>query len=343
MRAAAMTPIRRVTVAAPSLATTKPAKKTVPPSTPTAASETPRSSAIAAAAGPTSPEFQAAAPPKSPNPIRSRVPPAALMRLHCPPARGRSAEPVGRWGKTFWARSRLRIEPRGRSRLRSTSLRASAPFVVASIQSCQLDAIVRSASGATPAAAAVEPLSIAHVPGVGVVEPPLDRQRAPVDRLGLGAAGDEVEVQALDLRARSRAGRWARPSRRPPAGRTWRRATSSRRQLRIDREHAGHVLHRVAGRPPLGPHRDEAEGEQVLELEAVGAGVLARLGDRGEHGDACTAAAPAAARPPPACTPRTPRSSSESTLTPKPMWRCSSRETFAIPSLKPGIVPESAK
>ena len=33
------------------------------------------------------------------------------------------------------------------------------------------------------------------------------------------------------------------------------------------------------------------------------------------------------------------RSSSLRTLTPKPMWRCSSRETFAIPSLKPGIVP----
>ncbi len=35
--------------------------------------------------------------------------------------------------------------------------------------------------------------------------------------------------------------------------------------------------------------------------------------------------------------------SSESTFTPKPMWRCSSRETFAIPSLKPGIVPALAK
>ena len=35
--------------------------------------------------------------------------------------------------------------------------------------------------------------------------------------------------------------------------------------------------------------------------------------------------------------------SSVSTLTPKPMWRCSSRETFSIPSLKPGIVPDLAK
>ena len=35
--------------------------------------------------------------------------------------------------------------------------------------------------------------------------------------------------------------------------------------------------------------------------------------------------------------------SSERTLTPKPMWRCSSRETFVIPALKPGIVPALVK
>ena len=34
---------------------------------------------------------------------------------------------------------------------------------------------------------------------------------------------------------------------------------------------------------------------------------------------------------------------SDSTLTPKPMWRCSSRETFFIPALKPGIVPSLVK
>ena len=36
-------------------------------------------------------------------------------------------------------------------------------------------------------------------------------------------------------------------------------------------------------------------------------------------------------------------SSSLSTLTPKPMWRCSSRETCSIPALNPGIVPSRTK
>ena len=37
------------------------------------------------------------------------------------------------------------------------------------------------------------------------------------------------------------------------------------------------------------------------------------------------------------------RKQSESTFTPKPMWRCSSRETLCIPSLNPGIVPDLVK
>ena len=37
------------------------------------------------------------------------------------------------------------------------------------------------------------------------------------------------------------------------------------------------------------------------------------------------------------------RISSESTFTPKPMWRCSSSETFFMPALKPGRSSRSVR
>ena len=168
-----------------------------------------------------------------------------------------------------------------------------------------------------------------QVPGLGVGEVPLDRRR-PAARVRCRPRGAARRTASRWPRGRAAAGRSSRPgSRREHRER--RAGALARRACRTAGRGPGSES---TGRPAarsLRLHRPRALAEDLLEREAEARRRSARPSPAARTPRGCTAGPRAAARRrrPRTRGPRARRSAI--ILTPKAMWRCSSRDDVAHP------------